>query len=483
MIGDVQPHLRRGEAADVRARSEVLDLELAAQPADQGALQPQRHVQAEEPEHAEQQQRHEQVDVVDPRVLVPVHRVAVRDEGQERSVDLALVAAARAAGRCQVVGVGAGARVGGAQVVVRRVAVGAQRHLVAADRRGLAVEAVMERLVDVLVAVAAFLRHLAHGFAARRRLDRVRLVAGAAHRAVLAVAPQRAMRAFAPFLQHAFVAAAAHLRALLVRGARAVVVVALDVVAAVAVAAGRRRFGQARLEQRARMRAGQVAVHDVFVAGAAVLHLVERRHGRLRVVAADDGVDAAVAGLAGRGLVALDPRMDAVLERRDFVFVAIHADVEGDRAERLALALVLDRQCGRVALDTGHPLVRAGGERRLVHRDRPACLILHLGVVMAAEALGIGDGRLARHRVDGRRWCCLGRSGGGRRCGLLCVNRNRTGNSQEQRGPGQGGEGKARGAMAEHAEAPLGRRRDALPAPVTPRAAIRGTRGFSSTSP
>ena len=73
---------------------------------------------------------------------------------------------------------------------------------------GLAVEAVVERLVDgsrgscrIRVGMCARTSQR------RRRLDRVRLVAGAAHRAVLAVAPQRAVRAFAPFLQHALVAA------------------------------------------------------------------------------------------------------------------------------------------------------------------------------------------------------------------------------------------------------------------------------------
>ncbi len=387
----------------------MLDLELAAQATDQRALQPQQHVQAEEPEHAEQQQRHEQIDVMDPRILVPVHRVAVRNERQERSVDLAGMAVARAAGRGEVVGVSARPRVRGAQVVVRRVAVRAHGRRAVADRRGLAVEAVVEGLGHVLVTAAALVRHLLQVRAAVRRLDRVRLMAGGAHRAILAVAPQRAVRAFAPFLEHAHMALAAHVRALLVRRSRRGIRVALDVVAAVAVAARRCRLGQASLEQRARMDAAQVAVHHLVVARAAVLHLVQRRHQRCRVVAAHDRVDVAVAAFAGDGLVALDPGVDAVLERRDLVFVAFHAHVEPDRSERLALAFVLHGQCSRVALHAIHPLVRRRGELLFVHGDRLAGLVLHLGVVVACEALGIrdrglGSGSVGRWRGAAASW-------------------------------------------------------------------------------
>ena len=422
--------------------AEMLDLELAAQAANQRALQPQQHVQAEEPEDAEQQQRHEQVDVVHPRVLVPVHRVAVRNECQERSVDLAGMAVARAAGRRQVVGVSARPRVRRAQVMVRRVAVRAHGRRAVADRGGLAVEAVVEGLGHFLVAAAALVRHLLQVRAVVRRFDRVCFVAGGAHRAVLAVAPQCAVRAVAPFLQHALVAFAAHVRALLVRRTRRGIRMALDVVAAVAVAARRRRFGQAGLEQRARMDAAQVAVHHLVVARAAILHLVERRHRGRRVVAAHDRVDVAVAALAGDGLVALDPCVDAVLERRDLVHMAIHAHFKPDRPERLPLAFVLHRQCRGVALDASDPLMRRGGEGLFVHGDRLAGLVFHLGVVVTTKALRIRDRR-------------FGGGGVGRgSCGdLLCSSGQRAcqGHQQRQRGQGAGGD---ETANAEHSGTP-----------------------------
>ncbi len=354
----VQPHLRGREPSHVRPRPEMLDLELAAQAADQRALQPQQCMQAEEAEHAEQQQRHEQVDVVHPWVLRSVHRIAVRHEGQERRVDLAFVAAARAAGGREVVRMRRRARVARRQVVVRRVAVRAHGRRAVADGRGFAVKAVMERLVEVLVAIAAVARHVRPHRSGRRILDRVRLVAGAADRAVLAFPPQRAVRALVPLLEDALVAFAAGLGAHLVRGARAGGVVPLDVVAAVAVAAGWRGIRKTRDEQGPGVHAGEITLHHVFVADAAVANLVERRHRRSRVVAADEGVHVAVTAFARPGLASLDLGVDAALERRDLVLVAFHAHVEGHGSEGLALAFVLHAQGRRVATDAIELLVR-----------------------------------------------------------------------------------------------------------------------------
>ena len=156
----MQPHLRGREAAHVRPGPKCSTLNSPRRRPTSVRCSHSSCVQAEEAEHAEQQQRHEQVDVVHPRVLFRVHRIAVRDERQERRVDLARVAVARAAGGREVVRVDARARVARRQVVVRRVAVRAHGRGLVADASGLAVEAVVERLVEVLVAVAAVGRHL-----------------------------------------------------------------------------------------------------------------------------------------------------------------------------------------------------------------------------------------------------------------------------------------------------------------------------------
>ena len=309
------------------------------------------------------------------------------------------------------------ARVARRQVVVRRVAVRAHGRGLVADAGGLAVEAVVEGLVEVGVAVAAIGRHVHAHFDRGRRLDRVRLVAGRADGAFLAVAPKRAVRALVPFLQDALVAFAAGLRALLVRGAGVRVGVAQDVVAAVAVAAGRGRLGEAGDEQRLGVHAGEVALHHLFVADAAVAHLVQVRHRRSGVVAAHGRVDAAVAALAGLRLAALDLGVHAGLERRDLVLVAVHADVEGHRAE--FVARVLGRERARVALDALDALVRAGLELGFVDRQRIAGVVLHLGVVVAAEALRVRD---LRQFLGGRRGCG--------RCRLL--GRGRQGQGQQQ---------------------------------------------------
>ena len=91
---------------------------------------------------------------------------------------------AGAAGLGQVGRVDARARVGGRQVVVRRVAVRADRRLDVVERGGLAVEAVVERLVHLRVAVAAAVGDLAAHDGRVGALDRMRLVAGRAHRTV-----------------------------------------------------------------------------------------------------------------------------------------------------------------------------------------------------------------------------------------------------------------------------------------------------------
>ena len=224
-------------------------------------------------------------------------------------------------------------------------------------------------------------------------------------------------------------ATAAGFRALLVRRGGLGVRVTEDVVAAVAVAAGGRRLGESRDEQGLGVHAGEIALHHFFVTDAAVAHLVQRGHRRSRVVAAHDRVDAAVATLAGRGLAALDLGVDAVLERRDLFFVAFHAHVEGHRPERLALALVLHGQGGRMALHAIDPLVGRGSELRFVHRDRFTGLVLHLGVVVAAEALRIRDRRLGGGRV--------GRAGLRCRSGFLRRGGQRSCQGEQQREHGQ----------------------------------------------
>jgi len=152
------------------------------------------------------------------------------------------------------------------------------------------------------------------------------------------------------------VALAAGLGALGVRGAGVRVGVAQDVVAAVAVAAGRGRVGEAGHEQRLGMHAGEIALHHLFVADAAVAHLVEVRHRRGGIVAAHGRVDAAVAALAGLRLAALDLGVHAALERRDLVLVAVDADLERHRSE--LVARMLDGARRDVALDALDPLVR-----------------------------------------------------------------------------------------------------------------------------
>ena len=71
-------NLHAAEAAHVRAVAVVPELELAAQLADQGALQPQQAVQPEEAEHAQQQPGHADVDPVHVGVAAGVGGVGVR---------------------------------------------------------------------------------------------------------------------------------------------------------------------------------------------------------------------------------------------------------------------------------------------------------------------------------------------------------------------------------------------------------------------
>ena len=339
-------------------------------------------------------------------------------------------------------GCDARARVARRQVVVRRVAVRAHGRGPVADAGGLAVEAVVERLVEVGVAVAAVGRHVLAHFDRGRRLDRVRLVAGRADGAFLAVAPQRAVRALVPLAEDTLVAVAAGLGALLVRRAGVRVGVTQDVVAAVAVTAGRGRLGEAGHEQRLGMHAREVTLHHLFVADAAVAHLVEVRHRRGGVVAAHGRVDAAVATLAGPRLAALDLGVHAGLERRDLVLVALHADVERHRAE--LVARVLGRERAGVALDAVDALVRPRLELGFVDRQRVAGVILHLGVVVALEALRVRDLFGLRRRCGGR----IRDRGCG---GFLGCRGDGPSQYQQQRGQAEDGDDEAKVAGPEHA--------------------------------
>ena len=420
----------------------MLHLELAAQAADQRALQPQRRVQAEEAEHAEQQQRHEDVDVVDPRVLVPVHRVAVRDERQERGVDLCphgSCSRRRWPRGCPGASLERGSLAGRLWCGVWQ-----SEHIAALWRRHARPTCRGSCRGTTCRARRGSCRSRSACARATRQWS-ARWMACASWQ-VLHTGPSLPSRHSAPcaLSSHSFrmpLWQSPHISGLrLVRGARLRVGVPQDVVGAVAVGAGRRRVAQAGDEQRPGMHAGEVALQHLLVARAAVAHLVERRHRRVRIVAAHGRVNAAVAALAGLRLAALDPGVHAALERRDLVLVAVHADVERHRAE--LVARMLGRERADVALDAVDALVRPGLELGFVDGQRVAGVVLHLGIVVAAEALRVRD------LLGIRRRCGGGIRGRG---GLLCRSGGGCGQSQQQGREAEDGDDVAKVAGPEHA--------------------------------
>ena len=372
----------------------VRGTELAAQLADEGALQPQQVVQAEEAEHAEQQAGHAQPDQVDVEIAFRVRRVGVRVEGQERRID---VRVAGAAGLGQVGRVDARARVGCRQVVVRRVAVGAGRGLGVVQRRRLAVEA-----------VAGTRRSPCRGNCRSRSATWWRVAAAVSGRLIACgswqVEHTGASVDFLPPLaafHNAPWALSCHSRrmplvaacrrwsgmlAWLVGGRR--LGLGMDIVLAVAARAGRRGLRQAHLQQRARMFAALVVRHHVFVAAAAGLDLVDRRQRRRRVAAACS-TRCRLSWQPLQSLMALSPAA-----RRPWMLPAMALNSSAWQSWQtcgltapsgLAGCLMVSAaswQVGAVEL-----AVRRAGELVGQHGDRLAVFGLHLRVVVAAEAL------------------------------------------------------------------------------------------------
>ena len=191
-------------------------------------------------------------------------------------------------------------------------------------------------------------------------------------------------------------ALAAGVRAVGGGGGRGRRVVLLDLVtAAVAVGAGR-GADQAGGEERARVLARQVAGHHALVALAALPHLVDGRHRVVGVAALQDRVQAAVAAGAALGADAL-LGVHAVLELVDLVLVAGGAGGDVDLAE--VLARVAGGQGVGVAVGAGDLAVRRARERRGLDLQRVPGVVLEGRVVVAADALLVGNAGGRRGRL------------------------------------------------------------------------------------
>ena len=311
--------------------------ELAAQPADEGALQPQQVVQAEEAEHAEQQGGHADPDQVDVEVALRVRRVGVRVEAQERRVDVRVAGAAGLGqvGRdgCSSAGrMPAGWRAacgsrrrrlpsccsarspcrGSCRGTTRRPSRGKCR---SGRRPGRAPTAVSGRLI----ACGSWqVEHTGPSLASGPAVAR----SSTTHRGHFPATREDAGVALAAGLGDLGVAR---------RGSR--LGLRMDVVLAVAARARRRAGDQPRLQQPARMFAALVVRHHLFVAATAGLDLVDRRQRRRRVTTLEDAVQAVVAAGAvlDRLVAGGAAAVDAAGDRLELVAVAVLAHLRLDR--------------------------------------------------------------------------------------------------------------------------------------------------------